>query len=91
MMALTRVVASLLTMMAAGVLLVGLTLVWVVVRLVVGGALALLIPRSISTGVREGMAGGVSETTARMFVFLRTIQGLGLLLLGVGRHLSLGA
>jgi len=78
-------------MMAAEVLVLGVTLVWVVVRLVVGGALALLFLRSALTEVRRGMAGGVSETTARMLVVLWTILMLGGLFLVGGRHLSLVA
>ena len=84
-------IAMSITILAAEVLVIGLTLVWVVVRLVVGGALVFLFPRLVSTEVRRGMAGGVSETTARMFVVLRTIRLLGGLFLEGGRHLSLVA
>ena len=79
------------TILAAEVLMFGLTLVWVVVRLVVGGALAFLSPRLVSTEVRRGRAGGVSETTARMFVILRTIRLMGGLFLEGGRLLLLAA
>ena len=68
------------------------TLVWVVVRLVVGGALALLFLRLVLAEVRKGMrAGGVSETTARMFVVLRTILMLVGLIVERGRLLLLVA
>ena len=68
------------------------TLVWVVVRLVVGGALALLFLRLVLAEVRKGMrAGGVSETTARMFVILRTIRLMGGIFLEGGRPLLLAA
>ena len=51
-----------------------MTLDRVAVRLVVGGALALPFLRLVSAEVRKGKrAGGVSETTARMFVVLGAI------------------
>ena len=54
-----------------------MTLVRVVVRLVVGGALALPFLRLVSAEVRKGKrAGGVSETTARMFVALGAISSV---------------
>ena len=68
------------------------TLVWVVVRLVVGGALALLFPRLVLTEARKGMgAGGVSETTARMFVVPGTVLSVMEITLRVGRPLLLVA
>ena len=74
MVILLRVDALSPTTMATVMLVLVVTLVWVVVRLVVGGALALLFLRLVLTEVRKGMrAGGVSETTARMFVVLRTV------------------
>ena len=90
-MTLARVDALSPTMMAAGMMVLGVTLVWVVVRLVVGGALAILFLRLVLTEVRRGMAGGVSETTARMLVVLWTILMLGGLFVVGGRHLSLVA
>ena len=91
MVTLTRMDALSPTMMAAKMVALGVTLVWVVVRLVVGGALAILFLRLVLTEVRGGMAGGVSETTARMLVVLWTILMLGGLFLAGGRHLSLVA
>ena len=68
------------------------TLVWVVVRLVVGGALALLFLRLVLAEVRKGMrAGGVSETTARMFVVMGTVLMLMGVIVEVGRLLLLVA
>ena len=95
-MTLTRMEALSPTMMAAEMVVLGVTLVWVVVRLVVGGALALLLLHLVcnccsQTEVRRGMAGGVSETTARMLVVLWTILMLGGLFLAGGRRLSLVA
>ena len=80
------------TMITVVLLVLVMTLVWVVVRLVVGGALALLFLRLVSAEARKGMgAGGVSETTARMFVVLGTVLSLMGMTLRVGRLLSLVA
>ena len=79
-------------MLTVVLLVLVMTLVRVAVRLVVGGALALPFLRLVSTESRKGRrAGGVSETTARMFGVLGAI----LLVVGVawrvGRPLSLVA
>ena len=80
------------TMITTVMFVLVMTLVWVVVRLVVGGALALLFLRLVLAEVRKGMrAGGVSETTASMFI----VMGTDLMLMGVivevGRPLLLVA
>ena len=80
------------TMITVVLLVLVMTLVWVVVRLVVGGALALLFLRLVSAEARKGMgAGGVSETTARMFVVLGTVLSVMGITRRVGRPLSLVA
>ena len=80
------------TMITAELLVLVMTLVWVVVRLVVGGALALLFLRLVSAEVRKGMgAGGVSETTAMMFVVVGTALMLMEVTVEVGRLLLLVA
>ena len=93
---LLMVVSEMMTLSAAmttAVLLVlVVALVWVVVRLVVGGALALLFLRLISAEARKGMgAGGVSETTVRMLVVLGMVLSVVRVSWRVGRPLSLVA
>ena len=79
------------TMITTVMLVLVMTLVWVVVRLVVGGALAILFLRLVLTEVRRGVAGGVSETTARMFVVLGTVLVLAGMIVEGGRLLLLVA
>ena len=86
-----EVALTMLVVIVIVLLVLAMTLVRVVVRLVVGGALAPPSPRDpfADNAWRVWGAGGVPETTARMFVALGVVLAVLMMACAMGRPLLL--